>query len=189
MRKLTKFIPFLSTCLLGTLLHFLYDWTGESLLVAPFSGVNESTWEHMKLLYWSLLIVALVQGLWLKRCGALPKNFLSVKFIGTLTGFLLMPVLYYTYNGCFGRSTYWMNIAIFYLCAAAVFGLEARLFSHWRVKYRKGNTFALAGLAIFGFAFIYYTFCPPLLPLFQDPVNGVYGTNHIVGCILRIQFP
>ena len=36
----------------GTILHFLYDWTGGSILVAPLSGVNESTWEHMKLLYW-----------------------------------------------------------------------------------------------------------------------------------------
>ena len=35
----------------GTILHFLYDWTGESILVSPFSGVNESTWEHMKLLF------------------------------------------------------------------------------------------------------------------------------------------
>ena len=27
----------------GTILHFLYDWTGGSILVSPFSGVNEST--------------------------------------------------------------------------------------------------------------------------------------------------
>ena len=45
----------------GTLLHFLYDWTGGSILTAPFSGVNESTWEHMKLLFWPLLILARVQ--------------------------------------------------------------------------------------------------------------------------------
>ena len=35
----------------GTILHFLYDWTGGSILVSPFSGINESTWEHMKLLF------------------------------------------------------------------------------------------------------------------------------------------
>jgi hypothetical protein len=33
----------------GTILHFLYEWLGEAVLIAPFSGVNESTWEHMKL--------------------------------------------------------------------------------------------------------------------------------------------
>ena len=45
----------------GTILHFLYDWTGGSILVAPFSGVNESTWEHMKLLFWPLFLYALVR--------------------------------------------------------------------------------------------------------------------------------
>jgi hypothetical protein len=39
------------TSLGGTILHFLYDWSGKSRLVAVFSGVNESTWEHMKLLF------------------------------------------------------------------------------------------------------------------------------------------
>lgn len=34
----------------GNLLHFVYEWSGESPVAAVFSGVNESTWEHMKLL-------------------------------------------------------------------------------------------------------------------------------------------
>ena len=50
----------------GTILHFLYDWTGESILVAPFSGVNESIWEHMKLLFWPLFLFALVQRLFFR---------------------------------------------------------------------------------------------------------------------------
>ena len=56
-RSLTlwQFFGFAFTSLLGTLLHFLYEWTGKSPLVAPFSGVNESTWEHMKLLYVGML--------------------------------------------------------------------------------------------------------------------------------------
>ena len=53
---------FAVTSLVGTVLHFLYDWLGESVLVAPFSGVNESTWEHMKLLFWPMLIFALFQS-------------------------------------------------------------------------------------------------------------------------------
>ena len=42
---------FIFTAVLGVLLHFLYDWTNESLVVALFSAVNESTFEHMKLLF------------------------------------------------------------------------------------------------------------------------------------------
>ena len=48
---LGQLLGFAVTSLGGTLLHFLYDWTGKAAWAAPFSGVNESTWEHMKLLF------------------------------------------------------------------------------------------------------------------------------------------
>ena len=51
---------FLFTAAAGTLLHFLYDWI-ESPWVAAFSGVNESTWEHMKLLFWPAFIYAIAE--------------------------------------------------------------------------------------------------------------------------------
>lgn len=41
---------FIFTAILGTLLHFLFDWTNGSVIAALFSAVNESIWEHMKLL-------------------------------------------------------------------------------------------------------------------------------------------
>ena len=56
--SLWQFAGFALSSLAGTLLHFLYDWTGNLVAVAPFSGVNESTWEHMKLLFWPLFIFA-----------------------------------------------------------------------------------------------------------------------------------
>ena len=55
----------------GTILHFLYDWAGGSILVSPFSGVNESTWEHMKLLFWPLFLFALIQRLFFQGSGKL----------------------------------------------------------------------------------------------------------------------
>ena len=42
---------FLFTAAVGALLHFTYDWSGGTVLAAAFSAVNESTWEHMKLLF------------------------------------------------------------------------------------------------------------------------------------------
>ena len=55
-----QFAGFTFVCLLGSLLHFLYDWTGGSIVVAPISAVNESTWEHMKLFFLPALIFAVV---------------------------------------------------------------------------------------------------------------------------------
>ena len=101
----------------GTILHFLYDWTGGSILVAPFSGVNESTWEHMKLLFWPLFLVALVQRLFFRN----QENYWCVKLTQILLGLVLIPVLFYTYNGVFGKSSDWISIAIFYISALLVF--------------------------------------------------------------------
>ena len=66
----------------GTILHFLYDWTGGSILVAPFSGINESTWEHMKLLFWPLFLFALVQWQFFKD----QENYWYVKLAEILLG-------------------------------------------------------------------------------------------------------
>ena len=42
-----EIVGFIATGLFGTLLHFVYEWTGGNRVVAAFSAINESTWEHM----------------------------------------------------------------------------------------------------------------------------------------------
>ena len=51
---------FLFTAVLGTFLHFLFDLTGESLVAGLFSAVNESIWEHIKLLFYPMVLFAAV---------------------------------------------------------------------------------------------------------------------------------
>ena len=161
---------FALTTLGGTLLHFLYDWTGGSILVAPFSGVNESTWEHMKLLFWPLFFFALIQSLFFKG----HENVWCVKLIGALTGLVLIPVLFYTYNGAFGKSPDWLNITIFYVSAAAVFLLEWWLFKKDRMRCKR-PWLAFAVICLLGMLFVVFTFATPQIPLFRDPVTGTYG--------------
>ena len=160
---------FAFTALTGTLLHFLYDWTGESVLAAPFSGVNESTWEHMKLLYFPLLVFALIQSHYFKDY----KGFWCTKLIGTVAGLLLIPALFYTYNGAFGKSPDWVNITIFFISAALAFLIEAHLFKHeFSCRYPR---VAFALICVIGVLFIIFTFKTPQIPLFEDPLTNTYG--------------
>ena len=165
--SLWQLAGFALTTLGGTILHFLYDWTGGSILIAPFSGVNESTWEHMKLLFWPLFLFALIQRLFFKG----QENFWCVKLVEILLGLTLIPVLFYTYNGAFGKSLDWINIAIFYITALLVF-----LFEWWAFKKNwlqcKHPRLALVGICLIGMLFIVFTFAPPQIPLFQDPLTG-----------------
>ena len=161
---------FAVTALLGTLLHFLYDWTGQNVFAALVSGVNESTWEHMKLLYFPLLLFAIIQQRFFYSC----KSFWCIKLVGFLTGLLLIPLLFYTYNGAIGKSPDWLNISFFFISAAAAFLIETHLFNHCSQRCRFSSVCLFAILAI-GALFIIFTFMPPKIPLFQDPITGGYG--------------
>ena len=151
-------------------MHFLYDWTGGSILVSPFSGVNESTWEHMKLLFWPLLLFALVQRLFFRD----QENYWCVKLTQILLGLVLIPVLFYTYNGVFGKSSDWINIAIFSISALLVFFFEWWAFRNdWlQCKYSR---LAFTAICLIGVLFVVFTFAAPQIPLFQDPLTGSYG--------------
>ena len=160
---------FAVSTLVGTILHFLYDWTGESSLAAVFSGVNESTWEHMKLLYWPLFLFAFFQYFFYKEA-----NYWYVKLAATVLGLAMIPVLFYTYNGMFGKSPDWVNIAIFYIAAGAAFGFEWWAFHKNRMLW-KHPQLGLGALIGIGIVFVIFTFAPPQIPLFGDPVTGRFG--------------
>ena len=154
------------TAVLGTLLHFLYEWTGL-LFLTPFSAVNESTWEHMKILFFPMFFFALFQSVFFRKDYA---NFWCVKACGISIGVLLIPILFYTYNGAFGTSPAWINVAIFFFSAGVAFYLEHKLFQ--AQNQSRTSIFPLLFLLLLATLFILFTFTPPKLPLFQDPLVG-----------------
>ena len=166
-----KLAGFFFVSILGTLLHFFFDWTGESLPAAVISAVNESIWEHMKLLFYPMLLFAVIES---NRFGKLIPAFWCIKLMGILLGLVLIPVVYYTYTGALGISADWFNITIFFLSAGAGFFLEAK----WTEKdipcLLRRNT-AILLLCIIAVLFTLLTFFPPHIPFFRDPVTGGYG--------------
>ncbi len=165
---LWNFGGFVFTTLLGTILHFLYEWTDKSILVAPFSAVNESTWEHMKILLFPMLIFALIQSQFFKEY----YNFRCIKLFGILVGLILIPVLFYTINGIFGKTPGIVNISIFFVAAGVAFILEAFLFKNYHgCKSPQAAFFILCFIA---FLFVIFTFIPPHIPLFEDPLTNSY---------------
>jgi hypothetical protein len=161
---------FAVTSFAGTILHFLYDWTDESLLAAPFSGINESTWEHMKLLFWPMFVYAIAQSFFFRD----RKNFWCVKLRGILFGLIMIPVIFYTYNGVVGKSPDWINIAIFFVSAAITYICET-------IQFKKScaacasSSLCLAVLCVIGILFIVFTFFTPAIGIFLDPLTGAYG--------------
>ena len=165
-----KFLGFVLTGIVGTLLHFLYDWTGSDF-VALFSAVNESIWEHMKILFFPMFIFAIIESRYFAKDY---NNFWCAKLIGILVGLTVIPTMYYTYTGALGISADWFNIVIFFIAASVAFIIETRL-----MKGDKGfcmsQMAAIVILCIIAVLFMIFTFAPPKIPLFQDPMTKLYG--------------
>ncbi|MBO5415210.1 MAG: hypothetical protein J6A83_01095 [Clostridia bacterium] len=167
---LWQLMGFAVTSLGGTLLHFLYDWLGEAVWIAPISGVNESTWEHMKLLFVPMFIFAIVQSFFFKD----REDFWCVKLRGILLGIILIPIIFYTYNGVIGKSPDWLNIAIFFISAAIVYIYETRLFNLQKLHCRSPKL-AVTVLCVIALLFVVFTFATPEIGIFKDPLTGSYG--------------
>lgn len=156
----------LFTAILGTLSHFFYDWTGRGALIGLVCPVNESTWEHMKLVFfpmllWTLLVSPRLSGEYPAISGAL--------LLGNILGTLSIPVFFYTYTGILGKDVFFLDIAVF---LAAV--LTAFLFA-WKKKDSRGTLQYQALIwfltGIFVVLFFVFTFYPPKIGLFSDPLS------------------
>ena len=170
---LWQIMGFAVVSLLGTVLHFLYEWLDEAVWIAPFSGVNESTWEHMKLLFWPMLLFAIVQSFFFKEIG----DFWCVKTRGIILGLFLIPIIFYTFNGVIGKSPDWINIAIFFISAATSFIYETVLFNK-NERFCKYEKLAITLICIIAILFIIFTFKAPHIGIFEDPLTGEFGTKN-----------
>lgn len=159
-----QFWGFIFTVISGVLLHFLYEWTNYSPLAAVFSATNESTWEHMKLLYMPMLLFAAVEY---KCLGEEYNNFWCIKLRGMLLGLITIPVIFYTYNGVFGKSPDWVNITIFFVAAVISYIYETKRFNDIYMPCLSVR-FSVTVLLILAILFVIFTFYPPKLPIFQD---------------------
>ena len=151
-------------------MHFLYDWLGGAVWIAPFSAVNESTWEHMKLLFWPMLVFAIVESFFFRE----RKDFPCIKLHGIILGLLLIPVLFYGYNGIVGDSPDWLNIAIFFISAALAYLYEFILFKKAKLRCASPKA-AIATVSFIALLFVIFTFATPKLAIFLDPLSQTYG--------------
>lgn len=163
---------FLWTGLLGTLLRSAYGWSGKSALAAAFTQVNGSVWEEMKLLFLPVFLFSVLQICFLGRNY---PNLPAVRAVSLLTGLTLLPALFYTYSGALGYRLLWADRAAFFLAATGLFLLDFRLLRQGRRTELWRQILGLLALWGLVFLFVWCTFRPPHLALWQDPSTGGFG--------------
>ena len=156
---------------LGSLLHFAFEWSGYAIPVAPIAAVNESVWEHLKLGFWPALVYAALEY---SRFGKSANNFPFAKTIGIYLIPITIVVLYYAYKAILGHGLLAVDIAIFVVAVIVGQLVRYKLLVASPLPKRL-NRFAPIALVVLGILFVLFTFYPPQSPLFRDPVSGGYG--------------
>lgn len=172
--KTWQIITVIICLILGILLHFTYEWAGENTIVGLFSAVNESTWEHLKLAFFPMLLMAII-GYFI--IGKQINNYWIAQSIGIITAIAFIITFFYTYQGVLGKNIDALNIGSFII--AVILG---EFITYKIMKSRKiynAEFVSIIFLVILLLSFVLYTFYPPQIPLFQDPILGGYGIYNL----------
>ena len=175
-KKLKKWeiIGFIFVAVLGSIGHFLYEWTGQNALIGKFFAVNESTWEHLKLLFFPYVVYTIIEWFGIGRNY---RGFLFSKLLGVLAGMVFIVVAFYTYTGVIGYSIDFLNILLFVIGVALSFFVSYKLLvSNMRITLKIPS---LAAFIIIGVLFVIFTTNPPRINLFKDPTTGGFGTEDV----------
>ena len=172
---------FLFISVLGVLLHFTYEWSGDNPIVALFSAVNESTWEHLKLLFFPMLLLTIIELLFTEK-RQLPSNYLFARTIGILSGMAFIVIAFYTLTGVFAKLPDVVNVTLYFLGVFLALCIENKIN---RGNSQNHSAFAAIVLLALTIAFFVFTKYPPSIGLFANPVLTGFHRSEGADCILR----
>lgn len=162
----TEFICFVIACILGTIFHFIYEWSGYAPVAGIFFPVNESTWEHLKLIFFPIMILSVIEFFAL---NAQYKNFICIKFLSSLLAMAITIVLFYTYTGVYGKNSDVINIFIYLVSMAAAYLFSFRSLKR-NILCHVPSPARYWGFIIMTLLFTFFTLFPPNIGLFISPV-------------------
>ena len=153
-------------CVVGTLLHFVYEWSHHNKIVAIFVAVNESTWEHIKIcmtptILWSLLYIG-------------KPNYITSLALTLLTIIVLIPILFYTYTAFTKKSMLVIDVICFYITVITS-QLVFKYFINMNELPSIYTYLSIGLLVIEMICYFTFTYYPFENFIFKDPITGKYG--------------
>ena len=175
-------LGFLFILILGTLCHFIYEWSKRKKIFAILCAVNESTWEHLKLVMGPFFLWVIIE---IPFIGDNP-NFLFSKAVSLLIMILFIPLFFYGYQAITKKDIFYLDILDFII--AILLGQYASyyLFNIEPVS----QIISLISLIILLFILFLYltkTINPCRNFLFRDPINNKYGIEAYVPNSLKMK--
>lgn len=155
------------TIIFGSLLHFTYEFFDYNYFAGFFSAVNESIWEHLKLIFFPMLIWSIFEYI---IYGKNMNNFIPAKVISIVFGMLLIMNIFYTYTGIAGTNYLWADILTFVVSVILSYALSFLLLHTLLFSSKFANILSLIIILGLYASFILFTYNPPPLGVFQIPL-------------------
>ncbi len=149
-------------------LHFTYEWSGETFLVGLFTPINESIWEHLKLVFWPTLLWWIIGFAVFRRNRNLSwRRWFQAMSVSIIFGIIFIIFWFYSWSGAFGVEAEWVNLSSL---VSVLFG-QLLAMHVYRVTKERWIYLAPALVIIFILAFLsgYFTYFTPDLPIFVVP--------------------
>lgn len=157
---------------IGSALHFTYNWAKHNRKVAIFSAVNESYWEHIKIAYWPLFALYLIEFL---LGGWAQPAFIPAKTVALYSVPIFMVSIVFSYKHFTRKNILFVDIGSFLLSIIVAQVLCSLVLSQlvadgWIIAI------SLVFLLFIFLAFLMFTRRPPREPdFFRDPITKKYG--------------
>lgn len=161
--------------ILGTIFHFIFEWSNYWRPIGWFVAVNESVWEHFKLGFWPGLIFYAIEFFFIRKKA---NNYWSAKGIALYLNPIIIGMLFYTYRGALGIESLVIDILTFVVAVIVQQYVSYKIVTAKKISEKFDlslNIGALAGIAILTTMFVVFTYYPPVIPLFYDMEVGGYG--------------
>ena len=169
--KKLSILGFFIISIIGTILHFTFDFSGNNILVGLFSAVNESVWEHLKIAVMPTFIWTIIELVILKYRQ---DNLWASLLIKIVTIMLTITLGYYIYTTFTGGHITWVSILLFYIAIFLGQFFSYREINAKKIKIEYEEISKYLVIIIF-IMFLFFTFLPPKLNIFKDEITSTYG--------------
>ena len=157
----------------GSFVHFTYELSNYNPVVALFSAVNESVWEHLKLGFWSMVVFMFIEYYFLKKEV---NNFFFSKAVGILSMEIFIPLFFYSYTFITNESIFVLDIFSYIVSSIIAQAISYKFLTSGKLDKR----FEIIGILFFvlgAINFWIFTYYPPKLGIFREESSGRYGTE------------
>lgn len=166
MKKINAVLEFIIVGAVGTLWHFVYDWTGDNHFIGFFFPVNESTWEHLKLIFFPALIYSVIEYYVIKNK---PRNYIPAAVTGIFGGMLSIVVFFYTYTGIIGYNIPFLNVLSFFTGVLAMLLIKRAIIKCGCLQSKAAIYISAIIAGVFIVLFVRWSYYPPHIGLFSEP--------------------